>query len=81
LGLLGLGRNADALRVSKQAADTISTKRDALAGPISQIGLAQIEARAAHLRKPLTGFDIWPHPAGSTVSIAALKMTRSGIHP
>ena len=43
---LALARNADALRLSKQAADTISVEKDALAGPIFQNGLAQIEARA-----------------------------------
>ena len=43
---LALGRNADALRLSRQAADTISIEKDALAGPNFQIGLAQIEARA-----------------------------------
>src|SRR4029079_955621 len=43
---LALARNADALRLSKQAADTISIEKDALAGPNFQIGLAQIEARA-----------------------------------
>jgi hypothetical protein len=44
---LALGRNADALRFSRQAADTISIEKDALAGPNLQLGLAQIEARAA----------------------------------
>ena len=43
---LALGRNADALRLSRQAADTISIEKDALAGANFQIGLAQIEARA-----------------------------------
>ena len=43
---LALGRNADALRLSRQAADTISIEKDAVAGPSFQIGLAQIEARA-----------------------------------
>src|SRR4029434_6240897 len=43
---LALGRNTDALRLSRQNADTISIEKDALAGPIFQNGLAQIEARA-----------------------------------
>src|SRR6266566_1347702 len=43
---LAVGRNADALRLSRQAADTISIEKDALAGASFQIGFAQIEARA-----------------------------------
>src|SRR5437016_2677031 len=43
---LALGRNADALRLSRQAADTISIEKDAVSGPFFQNGLAQIEARA-----------------------------------
>jgi TolB-like protein/Tfp pilus assembly protein PilF len=43
---LALGRNADALRVSRQAADSISIEKDAVSGPYLQLGLAQIEARA-----------------------------------
>ncbi len=42
---LALRRNADALRLSRQAADTISIEKDAFSGPNFQIGLAQIEAR------------------------------------
>jgi TolB-like protein/Flp pilus assembly protein TadD len=43
---LALGRNADALRLARQAADLISIEKDALNGPAFQLGLAQIEARA-----------------------------------
>src|SRR5438876_4829943 len=43
---LALGRNADALRLSRQAADSIPIAKDALVGASCQIGLAQIEARA-----------------------------------
>ncbi len=43
---LALGRNSDALRLSRQAADTISIEKDAVSGPFFQIGLAKIEARA-----------------------------------
>jgi TolB-like protein/Tfp pilus assembly protein PilF len=53
-----LGRNADALRLSRQAADTISIEKDALAGSNFQIGLAQIEARAGAPEEPLRGFDV-----------------------
>ena len=43
---LALGRNNDALRLARQAADLISVQRDAISGPFFQAGLAQIEARA-----------------------------------
>ena len=72
---LALGRNADALRLSRQAADTISLEKDALAGASFQIGLAQIEARAGapegaikRLRRLLSP------PAGWSASIGALKI-------
>jgi tetratricopeptide (TPR) repeat protein len=72
---LAVGRNADALRLSRQAADTISIEKDALAGASFQIGLAQIEARAGapedaikRLRRLLS------IPAGGVASIAALKI-------
>jgi TolB-like protein/Tfp pilus assembly protein PilF len=72
---LALGRNADALRLSRQAADTISIEKDALAGASFQIGLAQIEARAGapedaikRLRRLLS------IPGGGIASIATLKI-------
>ena len=41
-----LGRNADALRLAREAADSMPIEKDAVSGPTFQIGLAQIEARA-----------------------------------
>ncbi len=72
---LALGRNADALRLSREAADLISIEKDASSGPIFQNGLAQIEARAGapedaikRLRRLLS------IPAGHVASIARLKI-------
>jgi serine/threonine-protein kinase len=72
---LALGRNADALRISRQAADSISIEKDAMVGASLQHGLAQIEARAGapdeaikRLRRLLS------IPAGREVSIARLKI-------
>jgi TolB-like protein/Tfp pilus assembly protein PilF len=72
---LALGRNAEALRLSREAADLISIEKDASSGPIFQIGLAQIEARAGapedaikRLRRLLS------IPAGQVASIARLKI-------
>jgi tetratricopeptide (TPR) repeat protein len=72
---LALGRNSDAVRVSRQAADLRSIEKDALEGPSFQLGLAQIEARAGvpdeaikRLRRLLS------IPAGIVASIARLKI-------
>jgi hypothetical protein len=43
---LALDRNADALRVSRQIADSVPIEKDALSGSVRQEGLAEIEARA-----------------------------------
>jgi serine/threonine-protein kinase len=71
---LALGRNADALRLSRQAADTISLEKDALAGASFQIGLAQIEARAGAPEEAIKRLRrLLSIPAGGA-SIAALKI-------
>ena len=72
---LALGRNADALRLSRQAADTISLEKDALAGANFQIGLAQIEARAGAPEEAIKRLRrLLSIPAGGAASIAALKI-------
>ena len=72
---LALGRNADALRLSRQAADSISIEKDALAGPIFQIGLAQIEARAGAPEEAIKRLRrLLSIPAGGAASIARLKI-------
>jgi hypothetical protein len=70
-----LGRNADTLRVARQAADLLPIEKDALAGPNSLAGLAEIEAPTDHseeavkiLRQLITA------PAGAVVSVARLKI-------
>jgi tetratricopeptide (TPR) repeat protein len=72
---LALGRNADALRLSRQAADTISLEKDALAGANFQMGLAQIEARAGAPEEAVKRIQrLLSIPAGGAASVAALKM-------
>ncbi|HEU5246543.1 MAG TPA: tetratricopeptide repeat protein [Candidatus Udaeobacter sp.] len=70
-----LGRNADAVRVARQAADLLPIEKDALAGPIFLAGLAEIEARTG---KPKDAIKILRQlitaPAGGVVSIARLKI-------
>ena len=72
---LALGRNADALRLSRQAADTISLEKDALAGANFQIGLAQIEARAGAPEEAIKRLRrLLSIPAGGAASIVSLKI-------
>jgi tetratricopeptide (TPR) repeat protein len=72
---LALGRNADALRLSRQAADSMPIEKDAFYGPGFQIGLAQIEARAGVPEEAIKRLRrLLSIPAGGTVSIALLKI-------
>jgi TolB-like protein len=72
---LAVGRNADALRLSRQAADTISIEKDAFAGPNFQNGLAQIEARAGAPEEAIKRLrHLLSIPAGQVASIARLKI-------
>jgi TolB-like protein/Flp pilus assembly protein TadD len=72
---LALGRNADALRLSRQAADSRPIEKDALDGPMSQLGLAQIEAHTGAPEEAVKRLRrLLSIPAGSAVSIASLKI-------
>jgi len=72
---LALGRNADALRLSREAADLISIEKDAFSGPIFQNGLAQIEARAGAPEEAIRRLRrLLSIPAGAVASIARLKI-------
>jgi tetratricopeptide (TPR) repeat protein len=72
---LALGRNANALRVSREAAGLISIEKDAFSGPIFQNGLAQIEARAGAPEEAIKRLrHLLSIPAGGVASIARLKI-------
>jgi tetratricopeptide (TPR) repeat protein len=72
---LALGRNADALRLSRQAADLISIEKDAVYGPIFQSALTEIEARAGAPEEAINTLrHLLSIPAGWAVSIARLKI-------
>jgi tetratricopeptide (TPR) repeat protein len=72
---LAVGRNADALRLSRQMADLVPIEKDALIGPCFQSGLAQIEARAGAPEEAIKRLRrLLSIPAGWTVSIARLKI-------
>jgi serine/threonine-protein kinase len=72
---LARGRDTDALRLSRQAADLISIEKDAVVGPSFQYGLAQIEARAGAPEEAIKRLRrLLSIPAGHVVSIALLKI-------
>jgi serine/threonine-protein kinase len=70
-----LGRNADALRVARQAADLLPIEKDAIVGRILLAGLAEIEARTGHPAEAVKILcQLITAPAGGVVSIARLKI-------
>ena len=72
---LALRRNADAMRLSRQAADLISVEKAAVEGPSFQIALAQIEARAGAPEEAIKRLRrLLSIPAGRAASIAGLKI-------
>ena len=72
---LALGRNTDALRLSRQAADAVPIEKDAVTGATLQNGLAQIEARAGAPEEAIKRLRrLLSIPAGQVASIARLKI-------
>jgi TolB-like protein/Tfp pilus assembly protein PilF len=72
---LALGRNLDALRISREAADLIPIEKDAFSGPIFQNGLAQIEAHAGAPEEAIKRLrHLLSIPAGHVISIARLRI-------
>jgi len=70
-----LGRYGDALRLSRQAADSIPIEKDAVIGPSLQVGLAQIEACAGAPEEAIKRLrHLLSIPAGMDLSIARLKI-------
>ena len=70
-----LGRNADALRVARQAADLLPIEKDAIVGRILLAGLAEIEARTGDPDEAVKILrQLIAAPAGGVVSIARLKI-------
>ena len=70
-----LGRNADALRVARQAADSLPIENDAFAGPNFLAGLAEIEARTGRAEDAVKIIrQLITAPAGQFISLARLKI-------
>jgi TolB-like protein/Tfp pilus assembly protein PilF len=70
---LALGRNADALRLSRETADSLTIETDAILGAAGQIGLAEVEAWAGEGEAAIKRLrHLLSIPSG--VSIARLKI-------
>ncbi len=70
-----LGRNADALRGARQAADLLPIEKDAIVGRILLAGLAEIEARTGRAEEAVKILrQLFTAPAGGVVSVARLKI-------
>jgi serine/threonine-protein kinase len=70
-----LGRNADALHVARQAAESLPIEKDAVLGPAFLAGLAEIEARAGAPEEAIKRLRrLLSIPAGQVASIARLKI-------
>ena len=74
--LLALKRDADALKLARQAVELLPPERDALLGNSNLAGLAEVEARTGAAPDAIVDSSrgCLPIPAGETVSIARLKI-------
>jgi TolB-like protein/Tfp pilus assembly protein PilF len=70
-----LGRNADALRLAREAVESMPIEKDAILGVNFLVGLAQIEAHTGQSEEAvkLLG-QLLRMPAGEYVSVACLKI-------
>ena len=70
-----LGRNADALRLAREAAETMPIEKDAILGINFLVGLAQIEAHAGQSEEAVKILrQLLTIPAGEYISVARLKI-------
>jgi len=70
-----LGRNADALRVAREAAEALPLEKDAVFGPNFLVGLAQIEAHTGQSEEAVKILrQLLTIPAGEYVSVTRLKI-------
>jgi serine/threonine-protein kinase len=70
-----LGRNADALRLARQAAEWLPIEKDAFGGPSFAVGLAQIQAHTGEAREAVNLLrHLLSIPAGIAVSVNRLKI-------
>lgn len=70
---LALDRKADALRISREAADSLTIEMDAILGAVGQVGLAEVEAWAGETQDATKRLrHLLSIPSG--ISIARLKI-------
>jgi TolB-like protein len=70
-----LGRNADALRLAREAAESMPMEKDAILGVNFLVGLAQIEAHTGQTEEAIKLLrQLLTMPAGEYISIARLKI-------
>jgi TolB-like protein/Tfp pilus assembly protein PilF len=70
-----LGRNADALRVAREAAKALPLEKDAIFGAYFLLGLAQIEAHTGQSEEAVRILrQLLTIPAGEYVSVTRLKI-------
>jgi TolB-like protein/class 3 adenylate cyclase/Flp pilus assembly protein TadD len=70
-----LGRNADALRIAREAAESMTIEKDAIVGANFLLGLAQIEAHTGQSEEAVKALrQLLTIPAGEYVSVTRLKI-------
>jgi TolB-like protein/Tfp pilus assembly protein PilF len=70
-----LGRNADAFRIAREAAQSMPIEKDAFLGVYFPLGLAQIEAHTGQASEAVKILrQLLTMPAGEYVSVARLKI-------
>jgi serine/threonine-protein kinase len=70
-----LGRNTDALRVAREAAESMPLEKDAVLGAAFLVGLAQIEAHTGQSEDAVEHlWQLLTMPAGEYISVARLKI-------
>jgi tetratricopeptide (TPR) repeat protein len=70
-----LGRNDDALRIAREAAESMPIEKDAILGVNFLVGLAQIEAHTGQAEEAIkTLRQLLTMPAGEYISVARLKI-------
>ena len=69
------GRNADALRIAREAAESMTVEKDTIVGANFLLGLAQIQAHTGHSEEAVkTLRQLLTIPAGEYVSLTRLKI-------
>ena len=72
---LSLGRETDALRAARRAAELLPIEKDAVGGAAVAAGAAEIEARAGRAHEAATTLQrLLAIPAGQVVSLNRLKL-------